>query len=274
MKILIIGANGFLGRHIAQAALAKSWNVWCMYRTNREYIPGRCKTISISALANVRDTFDAVFLSVGNHTMELIDLFESNLKTTINASEHFPSAKLVYISSVAVYGTPPSVIDEQTGFYNPSLYGQAKIAGELATKGHARYAILRLTHLYGPGMDATSLIPTLIHDTHAKHAITLHGDAKRKRDSLHVGDAAELALRAAQVEDNGIYLGATGKSVSVLTIARIIQKHIPHTKILTRPGSVLPSCRFNPKYTMTTLRWKPQIGLEMYLKELIASYAG
>ncbi len=273
MNILVIGANGFLGRHIAKKAVDNLWHVWGTYRSSREHIPKQCSTIHITQLSNLRVSFDAVFLSVGNFSMGYSDLFESNLAATTNASKRFPSTKLIYISSIAVYGSPRGAVDEHTAFYNPGMYGHAKIAGEFVAKGHARYSIIRFTHLYGIGMHLTSLIPTLIRDALEKSTITLYGDTRRKKDYLHVEDAAGLAIKAALSENNDVYLGATGKSTSILTIARIIQKHITHTKIVAVPGETLPSYRFDPACTMAMLSWKPKKSLESSLGELITYYA-
>lgn len=271
MKVIIIGANGFLGSAIANRCLELGWVTWGSYNDNDNNIPRRCKKIHISKVQELKDNFDIVFVAIGNFILTQRELINVNILITNHISMIFKSAKLVFVSSISVYGVQNETINEVSSFYNPTVYGLSKIAGEFIASSHKSYSIVRLSNLYGTGMISSSFIPIIIEDAVKKRIITLK-NINRMHDYLSVEDAVNLCIKAGLCSSNEIYLGATGKSVSNLDIAKIIQKHILGCKLEFQESIDSQSYFFNPEKTMKKLDWKPKKFIQRDLKLLIKFY--
>lgn len=271
MKVIIIGANGFLGSHIVRLCLDKNWQVFATYNNNQDNIPSQANKIHIAGIKKLKDDFNIVFTTAGNFTQDHSGLMSSNVILTNQLTKLFKSAKLVFVSSISVYGIHQDIIDENSSFSNPTTYGLSKIAGEFITLGHANFSIVRFTNLYGSGMITKSFIPTIIKDAIKNRAIILKNKI-RMHDYLAVEDAASFCIKAGSTDKNGIYLGATGKSVSNLEIAKILQKLIPNTKIEFIESDNSPSYFFNPKISMKELNWEAERSIKKDLKSLVKFY--
>lgn len=269
MKTLVVGANGFLGSKIALQGLNKGWEVLAIYHKNTNNIPRGCKKIKLNDINKVKDRVDRVFLSVGNFSQNQQQLNEANCKVTSLFCRKYKKAKIVFVSSVAVYGSHKGVISKKSSFNNPNDYGLSKIRGENIVTNHPKYSIIRLTYLYGKGMINNSFLPTIINQALKRGLIILYRDGSRKQDYLHVGDAADLCIRAGEIGENDVYLGVTGHSLSNLEIAKAIQKLVPDCKVKFSGSDQAPSYVFRKDKATIKLGWKPKYSLEEKLKEMI-----
>lgn len=270
MKVLIVGANGFLGNEITKQCLTLGWEVSGVYNKSQENIPFKCKKIQVSSLTSLKEDFDIVFIAAGNFTLSHAELIETNVLTTHRVSQLFKSANLVFVSSIAVYGVHKEIIDENSSFIKPTMYGLAKIAGEFIASSHTSFSIVRLTNLYGAGMITKSFIPTIINDALKKGMITLKNNT-RVHDYLSSVDAANLCIKAGLSKVNGIYLGATGKSISNPEVAKIIQK-LTGCKLNFQLTDNSPSYSFDPEKTMKELNWRAGRSIREDLEELVKFY--
>lgn len=258
MKVLIVGASGFLGRAITKSAILRGWDTYGTYYKNAALVPGGCKKATIDDLNKLHDDFDLVYITIGNFTFNLQDSIFVNRDIPTKITKKFRSAKIIFISSISTYGS--------------TSYGKAKLIGESIVSKHAKYAIIRFTNLYGEGMNEKSFIPTVIKDAIDKKEIILTNQGKRSHDYLHINDAANFCIKVGMADGNEVYLGATGKSVSNLEIAKIIQRLIPDCQIIFSGKDSAPSYSFNPKDTMKKLSWFPQKKIEDGIKELVSHY--
>lgn len=257
MNVAIVGANGFLGRSLVSLCLGKKWHVYAIYHESKNNIPVSCQKAAIDTLKIPDKKTDLVFLSVGNSRMNLEQLIHANIFITQKICTIFPSAKIVFISSVAVYGVSSKKITENTPYGAQSTYGLSKIAGELIVSSRLRYAICRLTSLYGSGADNRAFIQMIISEAQKKKTITLL-ESNRVQDYLHVEDAAEFCIKAGITKKNGTFLGATGNSVSNICIAKEIQKHVKKCSIDSVNSVHSPSFRYDPSETKKVLCWNPK----------------
>lgn len=270
MKVLIVGANGFLGSEIVKQCLVLDCEVWGTYNKNQKNIPLKCNKIQISKLLSSKGGFDIVFIAAGNFTLSHDELINANVLTTYRVSQLFKSTKLVFVSSIAVYGVHKEIINENSSFINPAMYGLAKIAGEFITSSHTTFSIVRLTNLYGTGMITKSFIPTIINDALKKKVITLKNKI-RMHDYLSLADAANLCIKVGFSKVNGTYLGATGESISNLEVAKIIQK-LTGCKLNFQSVDKSPSYFFNPEKTRKKLNWRAERSISEDLEKLVKFY--
>lgn len=274
MKALIIGANGFLGSHLAIKLLKKDWKITAVYNKNYSLIPKSCQKVSVKNIKQLKDDFQIVFLFAayipyGNMNMFDNKLVESNMKLVNDVVKQFRNAKIIYSSSVAVYGENSNQIDENSCFKNPDLYGLSKLIGESIVKKHSQYQILRFSSLYGKGMQNTFMNRIISEVTNTKK-ISLYGNPDRKQDYLNIDDALGYCLAAVSNLNNGTFLAVSGKSFSNLQIANYIKKNVPEAQIrFLDQAQHYPSFAYNNILTRKILNFSPSVSIQDGIKSLL-----
>ena len=170
MKVLVTGANGFIGSHIVEELVQQGFDVTCLVRktSNLKWLSG-CKTAFVtcdmSATADFGDAVrgcDAIVHSAGVlRARNKERYYDFNQRTTGRLAEaalkHNPSLKkFIYISSLAAQGPSKDAAcgNPEPGAENPVTdYGRSKLAGEKELdilRGKIPCTILRPAAVYGP----------------------------------------------------------------------------------------------------------------------------
>lgn len=267
-RCAVVGANGFLGKALIRKLGKQGFDVTAVYNRSQENIDEGTDKVKITDFLELKDQYEYIILSLGNYRCSHSELIEINdMIRRIQLQNQ--GAKLIFISSTNVYGAHSGIISTTSSFNSPSLYPLSKLSGEFLVTAHGKYAVLRLTYLYGKGLDNKSFLPNVIEKSKREGEIILFGDGSRKQDYLHVDDAAELCIKAMQSEENGIFLGASGTSVSNYEIAEIIsaQHHSEISFTGTESGS---SFYFDISETREKLNWAPQVDIVQGINEMLS----
>lgn len=159
MRILVLGAAGFIGRRLVAALAAEPWAepIAAIHRRTVQS-PGELKTIRVdstspgSLTAAISDT-DAVVNCVtgdgGTIATGARVLFEC-------ARSRSPPPMIVHLSTMSVYGSATGLVDETAPLREDiGWYGLAKIQAERQARDYAAcgasVVILRPGCVYGPG---------------------------------------------------------------------------------------------------------------------------
>ena len=269
MKSLVIGANGFLGSNLINKLIDKGHKVTGVFNQNKSRVNPLAITVSFEDIKKLdAQEFDFIFYASGSFSSSYDQLIKINCLDLKMISDYFNTAKLIYISSINVYGDVSETIREDTSFNNPNTYGLSKIAGEFIARNHPKFAIIRPCYLYGPKLDNRSFLPGLIDQVKAKSEIVLFGQGSREQDYLYIDDASELCYLAAINDGNDIFLGATGKSYSNQYIANLIRMEDPSVKLTNMGQEFGKSIYLNPENTFTKLKWKPSTGIQEGIKNM------
>jgi UDP-glucose 4-epimerase len=247
-KVLVTGANGFVGSAVARVAAAAGWRVTRVARRKLDGSPDvRVCDYSIASLSALIQEVEpacivhgagaaSVAASVENPDADFsssVALMQRLLEGVRRSGRH---PLLVYASSAAVYGNPATLPVEEGAPLKPiSPYGFHKMMCERLMEEYAAW--------YGqPGlcMRAFSLLGEtqrrlLIWDVFRKALagpVELSGTGEESRDYLHVDDYARLLLVAAQRHPGGFDAlnAASGRAVTVREVAERI------LAITGRPG--------------------------------------
>ena len=191
-KVLVTGADGFIGSHLVEQLLAKGFKVraFCLYNSLGSY--GWLDSLNPDLLAEVDvvlgDIRDPV--SVKNamqgcdcvlHLAALIAIpysyvapgsyVDTNIHGTLNvvqAAKELGVAKVVHTSTSETYGTAQYVpIDELHPLVGQSPYAATKIGADQLAMSYWRsfgtpVSILRPFNTYGPRQSARAVIPAII----------------------------------------------------------------------------------------------------------------
>ena len=232
-KILITGADGFIGSHLTEAlvmagydvrafALYNSFNSWGWLDHCIPEVQGQFEVFS----GDIRDPHgvraamkdcDAVL-----HLAALIAIpfsyhspdtyVDTNIKGTLNvvqAARELEVSKIVHTSTSEVYGTAQFVpITEEHPLQGQSPYSASKIgADQIAMSFYSSFntpvTVLRPFNTYGPRQSARAVIPTIITQiAHGKRQIKL-GAVHPTRDFNFVSDTVGGFI-AALTSEKGI----------------------------------------------------------------------
>ncbi len=269
LKCAIIGANGFLGKAIAAMLIERGDFVYGVYHRSKDKIPDLVQKICIEDFVNGEIDVDVIFICAGSFRSSHKELVSLNCEITTELISKYPMSKFVYISSTNVYGIHSEVICESSSYSSPSLYGLSKLAGEFIISCAQRYAILRMTYLYGKGLDNGSFLPNIISQGKTNGRIMINGKGERRQDYLHINDAVEYCIRTMLCESNDIYLCATGMSTSNMEVAEIVSSQIANCSVVLSGTDTGISFYFDPTVTWEKLNWKPQINFSEGIKDMI-----
>ena len=261
MKILVTGADGFIGSHVVETlvksghevrafVLYNSFNSWGWLDESEQSIRD-----SIDVFAgDIRDPHGvdkavekqdvvlnlAALIAIPYSYHSPDTYIDTNIKGTLNilqAARRHNVERIVQTSTSEVYGTAQYIpIDEVHPLHPQSPYAATKVgADQLALSFHASFdvpvGILRPFNTYGPRQSARAVIPTIISQLANKSKVKL-GSLSPTRDFSFVQDTANGFLAAAQsdaIVGQTINLGS-GFEVSIKETAETIAK-LMNTKL-------------------------------------------
>lgn len=307
-KVLVTGADGFIGSHLTETLLNKGYDVKAFTLYNSFGTWGWLDTLPKSELdqieifsGDVRDPngvreamkgADMVF-----HLAALIAIpfsyyspdsyVDTNIKGTLNvlqAARQLETQKVMITSTSEVYGTAQYVpIDEKHPFQGQSPYSATKIGADRLAESFYRsfnlpVAIVRPFNTYGPRQSARAVIPTIISQLLAgKEEIKL-GSLTPTRDFNYVKDTAAGFMAIAESDKTvGQEINiATQKEVSIGELAsELIRQINPNAKIVCDEERLRPEksevnrlLGCNEKIRRLT-DWIPTYTLEQGLNETI-----
>ena len=254
-KVLVTGADGFIGSHLTQALLDEGCEVRALAQYNSFNNWGWLEDIRHPGLevvtGDVRDPnfcrhivrgVDTVF-----HLAALIAIpysyvapdsyVDTNVKGTLNICQAVRDEgveRLLVTSTSEVYGTARYVpIDEKHPKQPQSPYSASKIGADaIALSFHNAFetpvTVVRPYNTYGPRQSARAIIPTIITQIAAGERRIKVGDLTPTRDFNYVADTAAGFIALAKCREAvGCEVNiATGREVSMAdtlqAIARIM----------------------------------------------------
>ena len=307
-KILVTGADGFIGSHLTEALLDRGYEVKAFVYYNSfnswgwldSLTPERLKQIEIfsgdirdpNGVRTAMDGVDMVF-----HLAALIAIpfsyhspdsyVDTNIKGTLNvlqAARTLNLDRIVITSTSEVYGTAQYVpIDEKHPFQGQSPYSATKIgADRLADSFYRSFglpiSIARPFNTFGPRQSARAVIPTIITQLLAgKKEIEL-GSLTPTRDFNYVKDTVSGFIAIAESENTvGQEINiATQQEISIGDLAKeIISQINPKVRIVCDEQRIRPEnsevnrlLGSNEKIKRLT-NWSPKYTFEQGIAETI-----
>lgn len=307
-KVLVTGADGFIGSHLVEALLSEGCQVRAFVYYNSFNSWGWLDTFSKEMLSKVevftgdiRDPngvreamkeIDIVF-----HLAALIAIpfsyhspdsyVDTNIKGTLNVLQAARSTcceKVLVTSTSEVYGTALYVpIDEKHPFQGQSPYSASKIGADRMAESFYRsfnlpVTIVRPFNTYGPRQSARAVIPTIITQLLSGKTQIKLGSIHPTRDFNFVKDTVAGFISIAKSERTvGEEINiATENEISVGELANELIKQInPEATIITDDTRLRPEkseverlLGSNKKICALT-DWRPKYNLSNGIAETI-----
>ncbi|GAA3614004.1 SDR family oxidoreductase [Flavivirga amylovorans] len=260
---IIIGSNSFLGRALSEKLAMSGMEVLGVYHKNTNNLYEGIKHIWIDDLKNLKDNFDVVYIIsafIPNTTSFSVDdkLEAVNVNLVDDLCKQFKKAKIVLCSSVSVYKHTSELITEKSVLEPQSKYAESKLKGETIVRMHNKYAIVRISSIYGVNMKIKTFVPLVIKNAIIKKAITLFGDGKRKQNYIHVNDVANYLYSAAKYKENDVFLATSQGELSNLEVVNFIKMYLPNIKISFEGIDKSKSYLYDNSFTNETLKMTPE----------------
>lgn len=264
-KVLVTGADGFIGSHLTESLLEKGYEVKAFAYYNSfntwgwlDTLPGEVlKEIEVftgdirdpngvrEAMKGVDGVFHLAALIAIPFSYHSPDSYvDTNIKGTLNvlqAARELETERILVTSTSEVYGTAQYVpIDEKHPYQGQSPYSATKIGADRLAESFYRsfdlpVSIVRPFNTYGPRQSARAVIPTIISQLlSGKEEIRL-GALTPTRDFNYVKDTAAGFIAIAESEKT---LGeeiniATQQEISIGDLANEIIRQInPKARII------------------------------------------
>jgi nucleoside-diphosphate-sugar epimerase len=185
--------------------------------------------------------------------------------------------RIVGIGTCFEYDTSTGYLAESSPTRPATLYARCKLElgralGELASRASTGWAWIRLFYLYGPGEHPQRLIPRVISAIEREVPVDLHG-AGHIRDYLHVDDVASAIGAVAERDLTGFVNVGSGEPVSVRRIVEAIAQVSGRTAVIreTAPPPVADPAFVcaNVDLLKRATGWAPSMTLEEGLRQTV-----
>ncbi|MBV5323150.1 MAG: NAD-dependent epimerase/dehydratase family protein, partial [Ilumatobacteraceae bacterium] len=232
MKVLVTGADGFVGQHMTRALLERGHEVTALDMGNGlEFHSGVMRhTLDLRDLAALGDlprNWDGVIHLAGASIPSCFSTTVPvllNLEITLNLLNHLRDSRVLLVSSCHVYAPAQTQRQESDPIKPQGLYGLSKhLVEQMAThfQGRLDIRIARPFNHLGPGLRPELMVPSLLRRLSALGAddeapVGMDG-LNSIRDFIDVRDVATayLAILEAAPQQHAIFNVCTGQGHTI-----------------------------------------------------------
>lgn len=295
MNVLLTGASGFIGAHVARTLLDKNHRLTIValpddplarltdLRTRIEVIRAPLEDAGAIHKA-VLDLKPETCIHLAWYAVPGQYLHSSKnivaLRSSLSLYEALTVAgcrRIVGAGTCLEYDTDFGYLHEETPARPASLYAAAKLScglmgAQIAGASKTSFAWGRIFYPYGPKEDPRRLVPSAIESLSRGQSFDAT-DGSQIRDYIHVADVASAFCVLAENEADGIFNISSGVPVSVRQVLETLGGLLRHNDLLH--FGVLPCRLGDPPFIcgcndrLKSLGWRPSFSLAEGLADTI-----
>ncbi len=310
-RILVTGAGGFIGSHLAEELVRQGEDVRAFVRYNSrdergllddlpkeildqiEMIPGDLKDPDgvQKAMKGCHKVFHlGALIAIPYSYVHPFDFIQTNVVGTANllnaCRQSETLERVVHTSTSEVYGTAEYIpIDEKHPLHAQSPYAASKIGADKLAESyflsfHLPIATIRPFNTFGPRQSLRAIIPTIISQAVQDKKIRL-GNTKPRRDFLFVRDAVRGFIELGKCDEavgRVVNIG-TGRDISIEELVKEIfdqigkegEIEVEDRRIRPEKSEVM-RLLCDTRLAQKLFGWAPRYTLENGLRETIEWY--
>jgi GDP-4-dehydro-6-deoxy-D-mannose reductase len=290
-RILLTGASGFVGRHVAAALLARGAEVHALQRRLPEALPEDVQVhcadlLDPASLAGLPRAWDGVIHLAGESIPSLfatVSPVVMNLQTTLTLLEHLEPTRVLLVSTCHVYAPSQEVRLETSPVGPRGRYGLSKHLMEQMAAHYGDRLDLRIARPFnhlGQGQRPELVIPSLLrrlaHLRPGQGEPVLMEGFDSMRDFIDVRDVAEayLAILGLDAAAPRCFNVCTGEGRSIGEVARTVMDLLGRpaaVEFRERPhsGDDNPFLVGSPALLQAHSGWRPRFGLADSLRSML-----
>ena len=296
MKIIVTGGAGFIGSHLVEELVSRSYDVIVLDNFSTGTLKNLNNVINkiqvVECDLSKKESWIQHFSEVdlGFHLAALADIvpsiekpleyFQSNVMGTLNvleSSRKFNIKKIIYSASSSCYGIPEDLPTSETSKIMPQYpYALTKYLGEqLVLHWNNVYKLqaisLRFFNVFGTRSRTSgaygAVFGVFIAQKIANRPLTVVGDGTQSRDFIYVSDVIEAMICAANTNISGEIINiGSGLPHTVNDIVKFLNSK--SINIPKRPAE--PDCTWSDiSKAKKMLGWKPKISFKHGIQKLL-----
>jgi UDP-glucose 4-epimerase len=279
-RVLVTGGSGFIGRHAVAALTSAGADVRVVDLKPHpdpavDVVVGDIGDGDVLSEAFTGGVDSVVHLAAVTSVLRSVEnpggTFDTNVAGThllLEAARGAAVGSIVFASTNAVTGPMEAPAIVETAPLRPMTpYGATKAAAEMLMSAYTavygvRCVALRLTNVYGPGMQAKdSIVARLMRAIRLEREFEIYGDGRQVRDYVHVSDVIG-AMRLGLVNEDwsGPVVIGSGRSLSVLEVVETVRS-VTGASLDVRHGPArageMPAVIVDPSRALAA-GWKPR----------------
>ncbi|NML06238.1 NAD(P)-dependent oxidoreductase [Sphingomonas sp. G-3-2-10] len=300
-KVLVTGGAGFIGSHVVDELVARGDDVHVIdnfFNGHREHLSlpeGNIHEGDLRDQAWMRETLAKIapqrvfhlaaihFIPYCNeHPTESVMINIQGTQNLLDALEGTPTERLFFASTAAVY--PPKEGEHlETDPIDPmDVYGATKAAGEALVRGWAKgsgkaVAVGRLFNAVGHRETNPHLLPDIMDQLIAGKRTIALGNLDPRRDYIDARDMARAILAASDHVATGsdVFNIGANRQYSVVEVVEMFSEALGEKIEIVQDQARVrkverPSLLAGIGKLSGATGWKPEIGLDRTLAELVA----
>ena len=262
MQILITGASGFLGSHIADAISNAGHKAVLFDRKPSQWLrPDQTMVIGdvldveavrramqgceaayhLAAIADINDAIDSPRKAVEVNILGTVNMLEAAREQRL--------ARFVFASSIYVYSN-------QGSFYRTTKQACERLIEDYRERYGLAFTVLRFGSLYGPRADRSNGVYRLLAQALGERRIDYYGTGEEIREYIHVLDAAGMSVDILAPEFANQFVHLTGQErMTSRDMLTMIGEMLGGDVSIGFKGSALPG-----HYLQTPYNYTPKLG--------------
>lgn len=267
--VVVFGASGFLGSHVADALSAAGYRVRLFDRTPSPFLKSNQEMI-VGDIMNLDQVIAAAKgASIVYNFAAIADIDEAHDNpiptATINVLGNMHALEAARIAGARrfVFASTVYVYSESGSFYRASKQAAERFTETYHERYGLDYNILRYGSLYGRRADKRNGIYRMLHEAVEHHSITYKGSGEAMREYIHVEDAARMSVQVLAPEFANRHLILTGQEkLRIKDVMMMISEILPWPVELH-----FDEANAVHHYAITPYAFQPRIGRKLVLNE-------
>jgi len=285
MKILVTGANGFIGRRLSARLIAQGHHVSGLSLTRPPSNDLKFQDYyqqDLSKPFSLNRSFDLVIhlaaYNITNVGFKDTDLYTAiNVQGTKNLLQAVETKKFVYLSTTKVYVNQGKPLTEESPISPQGAYEQSKLKAEELCRSFLNMeslVILRSVNVIGWGQAPKAVLPVFFHKARANQPLDIINPSYSMQ-FIYVEDLIDAVEAVNDKPISGIFNIANEEIISLEELARRIIALMRSSSVLNiiKNSSEILFSKVNSDKANKSFGWKAQTGLTEILELYEREYA-